>query len=647
MAEQPGSAQAEATPFWFGPGDRELFGWLHLPADRVVRGGVVLCQPLGIEAICVYFSYRLLAERLAQRGLAVLRFDYDGTGDSSGLEDDPDRLDAWLESVSTATDALTALGVDKVGLVGVRIGALFAAHEATRRGGVDALVLWDPCLSGRAFLREQRFLRLLSGTGADQDDGAVDAPGLRFEPETVKALSDLDLGRLPGSLARRTLVLIPPDVPRPKSLERRLEGVDVDWQEATGQDLLLDSSVQEPPLTTIGRVTEWLSGALDGGPMSVSPPDRPSAIVSQMPTGEPVLERTVRLGPLGLFGIVTEPAGTPVGPTVVLVNEGNTHHIGQARIWVDLARRVAGAGFRVLRFDLSGIGDSGTRPGQRAHVSRAPEAIEDVYEAMRSIRPDDPTDVVLVGFCSGAYEVIEQALAHPPRGICVINPTFSFLPPEPAFTADRPGRQYTRRWFASGRAGPAMGRREARLGGAGPLVQGTRGGDVAGGHRQPTPRRPVGRVVGRQSCPHGATGDRDPRAHRRRGRQHPAGLGPRRPASGLHRGRGAARPTAGGSQLPAGGSGRARPRVVDQASAAAADRRAGGVPRLHVRADRGGRSPAGLTVRRPPRRARPGTWSPEPPTSPARPPRDRVRAAAPSGPARPTPHRRSRRHSLR
>ncbi len=448
MGEQPVSEQAESTPFWFGPGDRELFGWLHLPAGRVVRGGVVLCQPLGIEAICVYFSYRLLAERLAQRGLAVLRFDYDGTGDSSGMEDDPDRLDAWLESVSAATDALQALGVDNVGLVGVRMGALFAAHEATRREGVDALVLWDPCLSGRSFLREQRFLRLLSGSGSDQDSEAVDAPGLRFEPETVKALSDLDVRRMPGSLARRTLVLIPPDVSRPTSLERRLEGADVDWQEATGQDLLLDSSRQEPPLATIGRVTEWLCDALDGGPVPVTPPDRPSTLVSQMSTGEPVVERTVRLGPLGLFGIVTEPGGTTRGPTVVLVNEGNTHHIGQARIWVDLARRAAAAGFRVLRFDLSGIGDSGTRPGQQAHVGRAPEAIEDVYEAMRAIRPDDPTDVVLVGFCSGAYEVIEQALAHPPRGICVINPTFSFLPPEPAFTAERPGRQYTRRWFA-------------------------------------------------------------------------------------------------------------------------------------------------------------------------------------------------------
>ncbi len=68
------------------------------------------------------------------------------------------------------------------------MGGLFAAHEAARRHGVEALVLWDTCLSGRAFLREQRFLRLLSGSGTGRRTTRVEAPGLRFEPETVKAL---------------------------------------------------------------------------------------------------------------------------------------------------------------------------------------------------------------------------------------------------------------------------------------------------------------------------------------------------------------------------------------------------------------------------------------------------------------------------
>jgi hypothetical protein len=80
-------------------------------------------------------------------------------------------------------------------------------------------------------------------------------------------------------------------------------------------------------------------------------------------------------------------------------------------------------------------------------VARAPEAVADVFEAMQGISPGDPADVVLVGFCSGAYQVLEQALVHPPSGICVINPSFSFVPPEPAGTSPRPARQTTRRWF--------------------------------------------------------------------------------------------------------------------------------------------------------------------------------------------------------
>ena len=98
-----------------------------------------------------------------REGLAVLRFDYDGTGDSAGEETDPGRVDAWLSSVTAAVDELAATGVPRIGLVGIRMGGLFAAHAAAQRGGVDALVLWDPCTSGKAFLREQRMLRLLSG----------------------------------------------------------------------------------------------------------------------------------------------------------------------------------------------------------------------------------------------------------------------------------------------------------------------------------------------------------------------------------------------------------------------------------------------------------------------------------------------------
>ena len=453
MVSQLGTPHVDATPLWFGPSHRPLFGWLHLPPGGVVRGGVVLCQPLGIEATCVYFSYRLLADRLAESGLAVLRFDYDGTGDSFGNETDPDRLESWLTSVTAATDLLEDTGVGAIGLVGIRMGGLFAASEAARRGGVDALALWDPCLSGSAFLREQRFLRLLSQTSdseADTDaEKAVEAPGIRFETETVDALSELALERIDGPLADRVLVLVPPEHSRPRALERRLNGLAVEWQEATGEDLLLDSRLQTPPLETIERLASWLSDTLNAGPVSIAPKESGSAEVGRSSTGKPIVESAVCFGGFDLFGIVTECEDTTDGPTVVLVNEGNTHHIGQARIWVDLARQLSRAGLRVLRFDLSGNGDSGIRPGQERHVSRAPEAVDDVHIAMRSASPGDPADVVLVGFCSGAYEVMEQALKTPPRGICVINPSFSFVPVEGAKPHPRPARQVTKPWLTA------------------------------------------------------------------------------------------------------------------------------------------------------------------------------------------------------
>jgi alpha-beta hydrolase superfamily lysophospholipase len=451
VEEQSGRTHAEATPLWFGPNDRPLFGWLHVPRGGTARAGVVLCQPLGIEATCVYFSYRLLADRLVDHGLAVLRFDYDGTGDSYGFETDPDRLESWLQSVKAATDFLAQKGLGAIGLVGIRIGALFAAYEASRRGGVDALVLWDPSPSGKAFLREQRFLREMSRVDRSEHDidAAVEAPGLRFETETVETLSELALERVPGPLAGRILVLMPPGHSRPPTLERRFDGLAVDWQTAIGQDLLLDSRRQIPPMETIECVATWLSDTLHGGPVGVISGNQSSAEVGRTSGGQPIIETAVRFGSIRLFGIVTEVEGDSHGPTIVLVNEGNTHHIGQARIWVDLARQLSGAGLRVLRFDLSGNGDSGLRPGQEAHVVRAPEAVDDVMEASFAISPDDPTDVVLVGFCSGAYEVMEQALRAPPRGVCLINPSFSFVPAEGTDSHPRPARQVTRRWFVT------------------------------------------------------------------------------------------------------------------------------------------------------------------------------------------------------
>lgn len=51
----------------------------------------------------------------------------------------------------------------------------------------------------------------------------------------------------------------------------------------------------------------------------------------------------------------------PVKPTVVILNSGLMHHVGASRTSVNLSRALVEQGYLVLRFDLSGLGDSMAR----------------------------------------------------------------------------------------------------------------------------------------------------------------------------------------------------------------------------------------------------------------------------------------------
>ena len=79
---------------------RYLFAWHHGPHPALRRrGAVVLCPPLGSECVVAYRVWRILAERLAGAGFDVLRFDYEGTGDSAGDSEEPGRLEAWIGDI--------------------------------------------------------------------------------------------------------------------------------------------------------------------------------------------------------------------------------------------------------------------------------------------------------------------------------------------------------------------------------------------------------------------------------------------------------------------------------------------------------------------------------------------------------------------
>jgi len=115
-------------------------------------------------------------------------------------------------------------------------------------------------------------------------------------------------------------------------------------------------------------------------------------------------EKAVRFGKTkSLVGIVTEAsngAGRDGGPAVIMLNSGILHHIGACRLHVKLARTLAPAGYTVMRFDHSGIGDSDAR---RETLPFEKSAVLDVQEAMDYLTATrGAREFVLMGLCSGA-----------------------------------------------------------------------------------------------------------------------------------------------------------------------------------------------------------------------------------------------------
>jgi len=160
------------------------------------------------------------------------------------------------------------------------------------------------------------------------------------------------------------------------------------------------------------------------------------------------LERTQLLGPRqSLVGVITqavEEGGEPQAnqAMVVILNSGIIHRVGPNRLGVLLARALADQGHPVLRFDLSGIGDSEARTDQLAPLDAAMADIREALdwaEAQQSARR-----FILVGLCSGADHAVIYAGSDPRvRGLVVMDPT---VPPTRRFLA----RQYLRRLVNAG-----------------------------------------------------------------------------------------------------------------------------------------------------------------------------------------------------
>lgn len=208
-------ALGRARPLWFGPTDRPLFGWYHPARGATPRAALVMCSPFGHEAMSVHRGYVHLARRFAANGIAVLRFDYDGTGDSAGDARDPDRVPAWIRSIRLARERLLRLsGTGATFVFGLRLGALLALSEAVDNPA-DGLILFAPPASGRAWVREVQALQMLKQSQlpfapATPEPAVV---GFPLDQATRDAITALKYDGLVYPPARHVLLIARDDLP--------------------------------------------------------------------------------------------------------------------------------------------------------------------------------------------------------------------------------------------------------------------------------------------------------------------------------------------------------------------------------------------------------------------------------------------------
>jgi alpha-beta hydrolase superfamily lysophospholipase len=430
--QAPSRAPGRAEALYFGGASEPLFGWFHAPEGAPRGVGIVLCNPLGYEAVCSHRAYRHLAQRLARAGFAALRFDYHGTGDSFGSDGDPDRVRAFRESIDAAIEELRARsGATEVGLFGVRAGALLAATVAAARSDVRALALFGPCAAGRAYVRELRALGRLKGgdatPGFDAGEAQDEIAGFRIAASTMEELGALDIAALDALAGRKILVVGRDDMKGDERLVERLKarGADAAFAAAPGYAaMMVDPHKSVVPDAAFACIESWLH---EHYPTPRSPEHRPVATTSPEALLGGVREQPLRFGAdARLFGLLTEPREVPSRrrPAVLLLNAGSVHRIGPNRMYVTMARSWAALGFSVFRLDIAGIGDSASSDPALENQTYSKHAVRCVKEAMALLAARRGVErFVLVGLCSGAYVAFHASLGDPKvAGALMINP---------------------------------------------------------------------------------------------------------------------------------------------------------------------------------------------------------------------------------
>jgi pimeloyl-ACP methyl ester carboxylesterase len=173
---------------------------LHPASHGSQNSSVIICPPFGEERKCSYRLLWNLSNQLQERGFNVVRFDYAGTGESSGMHSDM-QLNDWVCNIDDMYRFVKeTYPSGSITAIGVRLGANLALRATVP---FDNIILWEPLPLGERYadelFRRQKIKQALGDSASEsesiklKEDSLLDLDGFVVNNAFMNELHDVEL----------------------------------------------------------------------------------------------------------------------------------------------------------------------------------------------------------------------------------------------------------------------------------------------------------------------------------------------------------------------------------------------------------------------------------------------------------------------